>query len=298
MERLLHYCTKGKDRVDGWLGSIDARILYVILLNQIDRAISGSVAEIGVHHGKSFILLCLALKNNEKAYAIDVFEQQELNLDGSGRGDRVVFCENLRRFGVDADSDAIKIDARSSLDVSPADIIDSAGRIRLFSIDGGHWRSIVRHDLHLAERVISDDGVIALDDILRPEWPEVTIGYYDWYENSSKNLVPFAIGFNKLYLCRKEQREAYAHSLMNDSILKVHFNKYYGLFGYEVPIFQRYLLPEFGVRQRVLEFARLYHPSLYQRMSVLREIPGKFSRTLKKSHPSIHSMLKRLWIGK
>ena len=65
---------------------------------QLEMGIAGHVAEIGVHHGRSFILLALLARAGEKAVAIDVFEQQELNVDRSGRGDLAQLRENVARF--------------------------------------------------------------------------------------------------------------------------------------------------------------------------------------------------------
>ena len=59
-----------------------------MLSHQNRTGIDGSLAEIGLHHGKSFIALCLGLVGDQKAYGIDVFENQSLNLDHSGKGVR------------------------------------------------------------------------------------------------------------------------------------------------------------------------------------------------------------------
>ena len=44
---------------------------------QREMGLAGHIAEIGVHHGRSFILLALLARASEKAVAIDVFEQQK-----------------------------------------------------------------------------------------------------------------------------------------------------------------------------------------------------------------------------
>jgi peptide chain release factor 2 len=56
-------------------------------------------AEIGVHHGRLFIPMALARRPGERALAIDVFEDQHLNVDHSGKGDRARFEENVARTG-------------------------------------------------------------------------------------------------------------------------------------------------------------------------------------------------------
>ena len=140
------YASSDRRTIAGWLSRIDAEILRSILTAQNISGLSGSVAEIGVHHGRSFILLCLGLVEGEKAYCVDIFDDQHLNRDGSGRGDRVVLEGNLRRFGIAPEQ--VRIDPRSSELVHPADLISQVGAIRLFSIDGGHWLNIVVNDLN------------------------------------------------------------------------------------------------------------------------------------------------------
>ena len=54
--------------------------------------------EIGVHHGQFFIALNQLIPSNFTSYAIDVFDNQQLNIDKSGEGNKSKFIENLRNF--------------------------------------------------------------------------------------------------------------------------------------------------------------------------------------------------------
>ncbi|KAK3241404.1 hypothetical protein CYMTET_48832 [Cymbomonas tetramitiformis] len=65
---------------------------------QLADEIRGNVGEIGVYRGRSFIPLCLLLTETEVAVAIDCFENQEANPDGSGVGVRAEFDVNVDRF--------------------------------------------------------------------------------------------------------------------------------------------------------------------------------------------------------
>jgi hypothetical protein len=82
------------------------------------------------------------------------------------------------------------LDKRPSQQVKPDDILTTVGEARLFSIDGGHWAEVVRNDLSIAENSLAEHGVIALDDFHRPEWPEVSAGYFAWHANRGKSIVP------------------------------------------------------------------------------------------------------------
>lgn len=210
-DMLWSYLRRDKKTVCGWLQRVDAEIIGSILAFQHQNKIAGSCVEIGVHHGKSFIPLCMALRNDELALCIDLFDEQSKNLDASGKGDKAKFDKNLGRFRIDTSQ--VRVFAGSSVDVTPGYILRQVGQVRFFSIDGGHWRSIVRNDLQLAEQTLSDGGVIALDDYCRSDWPDVTYGYSLWQNETKSDIVPFASGSNKLYLCRKDHAPEYRAAL-------------------------------------------------------------------------------------
>ncbi len=81
------YWSDGFPKVEGW---VDARLApWVQLLGAIQRdqnITSGNIGEIGVYHGKFLIALAHLSRPGEKVTAIDVFEDQEKNLDGAGVG--------------------------------------------------------------------------------------------------------------------------------------------------------------------------------------------------------------------
>lgn len=209
--KLFNYLRHGKKVVNGWLQRVDAEIIGSILALQYEQNIIGSCVEIGVHHGKSFIPLCMALREDELALCIDLFDDQRRNADSSGKGDFNSFQENLAKFF--PDSSRIRVFKGSSEEVSPHYILQQVGSVRFFSVDGGHWKSIVQNDLLLAEKTLAAGGVIALDDYCRAEWPDVTYGYSLWQETTESDIVPFAVGSNKLFLCRRDYTSTYRAAL-------------------------------------------------------------------------------------
>ena len=255
------YASSDRKTIAGWLSRIDAEILRSILTAQNTSGLSGSVAEIGVHHGRSFILLCLGLVEGEKAYCVDIFDDQHLNRDGSGRGDRVVLEGNLRRFGIAPEQ--VRIDPRSSELVHPADLISQVGAIRLFSIDGGHWLDIVVNDLILAEDVLADYGVIALDDFHRAEWPDVSAGYFKWFTGRKRPIVPFAIGFKQLYLCQSDRVDFYQKVLAQNFFLSKLRVKTCDFQGIKLPVYHMAFRPEFSLVGLVKFFLRCTYPEIF-----------------------------------
>lgn len=195
-ERLERYRIEGLAAVEGWFEPESAELMAALLLHQIDLGQGGGVAEIGVHHGRSFLLLANGLASGESAVALDVFEHQEQNADHSGKGDRSRFEDNLARWAPHA---SVRVVASSSLDVATGTAREMFGRPRMFSVDGGHTAEITRHDLQLAEASIGEGGVVVLDDVLNGHWLGVLTGTAT-YLLEGPGLVPFAVSPNKLYL--------------------------------------------------------------------------------------------------
>jgi hypothetical protein len=260
-EALNSYFVRGRKQVGGWLGRIDAEIFRILLNYQVSCNLGGSVAEIGVHHGKCFIGLCLSMQEGERAYCIDVFEDQHLNIDSSGKGNRLILERNLRHFNVDITRLIIR--AASSFDIQASDIVDEAGPIRFFSIDGGHWAAIVKHDLNLAEASLADHGIVALDDFLRSEWPDVSAGFFSWASEHKGSIVPFCIGFNKLYLCHEQWREQFQSIIVNDQFTSNCIIKRTKFQNVELPVFSEFVPPESGLRTQCRVLLRLFCPDMY-----------------------------------
>lgn len=261
-DKLWNYLRYEKKSVTGWLQRIDAEMIGSILTFQRQHNISGSCVEIGVHHGKSFIPLCMALKSGEQALCIDLFDDQKKNLDSSGKGDFYAFKKNIEKHGIDFSM--IRILKGSSEDVKPDDILAQVGPVRFFSVDGGHWKSIVQNDLILAENTLSAEGVIALDDYCRAEWPDVTYGYSLWQNDTKSDIVPFAAGSNKLYLCRKEYVQKYRAALKNP-LLRQYFTKSYHTDGAVIDCYrlEPYNQDEESATKAILLSFGIFRPDIF-----------------------------------
>jgi hypothetical protein len=209
MDRLEHYL-RHHAKVPGWLHDYSARFIVEIARIQAARGLKGSVAEIGVHMGRLFILLRLLLAPHERALALDVFQDQQLNIDGSGAGDEKRFRTNVERW---ASMHSVEIIRASSLDVTAHEIVSKVGPLRLLSIDGGHTAECTLNDLRLAEHALTDLGVAILDDYFNPSWPDVTTGAAQFFADSSTTLRPFAITPNKVYLARQACHGLYVAEL-------------------------------------------------------------------------------------
>ena len=194
--KALRYATSGHRAVEGWLQLAAIRALLCLGEAQRKLAVTGPVCEIGVHHGRLFILLHLLTVPPERSVAFDLFDLQQENVDGSGAGSREHLLRNLRAHGCDLER--IVIVTENSLRLTPDRILELCGaRPRLFSVDGGHTAEITYNDLSLAARTISEGGLVILDDFFNEAWPGVAEGTCRFMDRHG-GLFAVGIGGNKL----------------------------------------------------------------------------------------------------
>jgi hypothetical protein len=201
---------RGQRLVEGWMLPGAVQMIVTTSDAQQKLRVSGHVAEIGVHHGKLFILLCLLRREGERSVAVDLFDDQDKNIDKSGRGHLDKLLSNLHHHAGVTDTivhqgDSLEVDGSSLLRLA-------GGHFRLISIDGGHTREATAHDLATAEMALCEGGVVILDDYFNEMWPGVSDGVQHYFR-THRNIVPFAIGGNKVLFCHPPYIDHYVGAL-------------------------------------------------------------------------------------
>lgn len=199
----------GHTHVEGWLEPGAAATTLVLADAQRRLGIEGPAVEIGVHHGLYFLLLALVA---EGGLAIDLFENQHLNVDGSGAGSLAHFERHLHRFHPSPEK--VRIEAADSLALDPPTLQAWLGHAspRLFSVDGGHTSRHAENDLRLATAVCGEGAVIIVDDFQNPEWPGVYSGVERYFATPTP-WVPLAAGNNKLYIVNSRHHTEFVDAL-------------------------------------------------------------------------------------
>jgi len=212
-ERLAHFDLEVYGHVEGWLGHRMSQIIHPIGTILNTNNVHGNIAEFGVHHGLFLFLLNTLRNDDELCFAIDVFDDQHLNVDGSGgdgRGSLAVFLSHIetlmagqRRF--------FKIVQRDTMSFSTVEIVDLFGRngVKFFSIDAGHTIQHACNDLSLVQEVLVPGGIVALDDYMSVHWPGVTEGFYRFMQSGNRRLKPFLFFQNKLFLTTVSEHDSY-----------------------------------------------------------------------------------------
>jgi hypothetical protein len=207
-KRFNSYRLVGHRRVHGYTESPALGLVGVVDAAQRAAGISGPIAEIGVHHGQLFIAMKLMQRPGEASIAIDLFEDQAANIDGSGEGNLDRFLQNIDRYST---RDGLVIHGGDSTKIKPGDIPEMSG-VRMFSVDGGHTEEIVLSDMRLAENSLADGGVVIADDVFNQQWPGVVVGTLRYLEQGGA-LLPFYIGFNKVLFAQSNHIDRYRRAI-------------------------------------------------------------------------------------
>ena len=232
---LRQHVLTGNDRIQGWLQRASALAIWGVLERQIIDGIDGDVLEIGVYHGKTFILMVKSLSAAQQAVAVDTFEM-EFNVEGRREmvQFRGTFEDNMATFCSDKN---VSIRHMTSQAFGKTIGEDHYGRYRMISIDGSHAAVDVLSDLQIAERLLADRGIVVVDDYMSLVDPGVVEGVYQYLTKTGPRptkLVPVLVvegdqpsesnGGHRLFMCRAEAFEFYSQVLFEnhpDKIIRV-----------------------------------------------------------------------------
>jgi predicted O-methyltransferase YrrM len=176
------YLDTGYATVVGMSSRFAAAVSCGLLRIQTGLGVTGHVAEIGTFEGRFFIALAHALADGEKGLGIDLFDWPNPQVL-----DR--FEANCARHGVpEAKRITWRADSRT---MKPEDLLAKLGgeRVRLFHVDGEHSRHALTRDLELATAVLTDGGVIILDDMLHPGYPTLMVAVQDYLQRHPEMVV-------------------------------------------------------------------------------------------------------------
>jgi hypothetical protein len=200
--------------IKGYLDPVDALMISTILAAQSDARFGGSIAEIGVYFGRSFLLMAGLLQPDERAFAADLFD-----IGKRSDGDSVQlasFLASAAKLGIPIDRDMIH--AGSSHALRAENIVRKTGAMRFVNIDGGHLLGDVEADAELAKNTIADFGVLCFDDFCNPEWPEVSLGVFNFLRANHPRFAGFALSQKKIFVCQEEYFDLYK-SVVRDALV-------------------------------------------------------------------------------
>lgn len=222
------------DRPKGWMAPLSGYIMALLSSMQRQLGVSGGAGEIGLHHGLFFLALAHSTSPEEPLLACDIYAQRPSELvvhaEGFRSTDKQGFLENLDRF--DVKQSRLRFFEHGSQSLRRMDLLKSGPMpLRLFSVDGDHGAGMVLYDLCLAASLLSDGGVIALDDFTNDLWMGVREGLYSFLgpvgrcgaepqEEEPPVFAPFLLACNKLYLTTPSTHSIFFRAALADPWLR------------------------------------------------------------------------------
>jgi len=184
------------DAIPGWFMFQSYCVWRALLDRQAEIKAAGDLFEIGVWRGRSASVLAHYRKGAEKLYLCD------LRLD-----DQAVE-KSMRSAGVEP-ANIVRL-AGPSIDLpAKLDLQGMHQTVRWFHIDGEHTGTAAYRELELANRVVSAQGIVVVDDFFSPRYPANTTEVVRYMEKNPFHFRLLAVGFNKGYLCRPEALPRY-----------------------------------------------------------------------------------------
>jgi hypothetical protein len=171
---------------EGFFGDESAALFDIFLSFQKAQKITGNFLEIGVYKGRSALMSGFHLEENEMFHLIDMtyfLDEVEEKLNPI-LGNRGKYHQSLSQ-------------------VLTADMIGvSKYSLRWIHIDGEHTGRAVWNDLSLCEPLLSDEGILVLDDFFNPAYPQITEATFKFLDRYPYSLSLILTGWNKAYLAR------------------------------------------------------------------------------------------------
>lgn len=182
--------------IPGFMSAANIAVWDALLCAQQRFYIQGHLLEIGVFKGRSASVLCQHKRAEEELWLVDFSQylaEAEINLAALKSPDV--------KFIHEKSSDLWK---------SP-EIARKRRQFRWIHIDGEHTGHAVANDLNLAADLLSNEGVICVDDFFNPAYPQISAATYMWLANHPFELEMILCGENKVYLARP----TYAYQYLN-----------------------------------------------------------------------------------
>lgn len=213
LKAAIDYFAMGMRQVRGFLTPGSALAILTLLEVQHRDGIRGPIAEIGTFHGKTLVGFGLATREDETVLGVDLFALGGEDFEAAARA-------NWDGLGLPAAR--LRLHRGSSAQVDPLQWARLLGApARVVHVDGEHSRAGAAHDLMLAGCCLAPGGVIVVDDVLHPWYPDITLAVASFLEQRPDFRVfaivdrhaDFIAGGAKMLLARQADVARYDQAL-------------------------------------------------------------------------------------
>lgn len=178
------------EKVAGWFYPQSAAIWDGFLEHQTRLGVLGDLLEIGVWEGKSAGMMALHARSGECCLLVDC-DLKEKKIEQTMQ--RLAIMEGVVIQGLHMDS----------VNLWNTDLMQRSARsMRWIHIDGEHTGRAMRNDLELANKLLSDKGILVIDDFFSWLYPQITEAVMRYVREFPEQFALYLVGFNKAYLAR------------------------------------------------------------------------------------------------
>jgi hypothetical protein len=204
--------------IPGWFHGSDALLFYLIAEFQRLGNVGGDLCELGVHRGRSAVVLGRLKRPGERLFCVDRFSLEAGVLEE--------FRRHRARLLPEAGDEVVVVDCPDllALDAAPAPVAGAA--LRFLHVDAGHSHREVLNDLRNFAPLLAGGGAIPMDDAFDPDFPGVATAIAEHcLSEAGRDLRVFATSRRKAYLCHRPWIRLYQGFLARSGALpKVHMD--------------------------------------------------------------------------
>jgi predicted O-methyltransferase YrrM len=187
--------------IEGMLSDFSIAVMDMLLSLQTRSGISGHIVELGVFRGRSAAVLATHASRDERLILVDVADNFER--------ERLVATYPKTEFLV------------CTTDLFPSVLSDYrriAAACRFIHIDASHQFSLTFRELCIADKLLMDGGIIAVDDFANLNYSQNIAAIYKYLFTTRTTLTPLLVTAEKGYLCRRTDFPFYGKFVLDHAI--------------------------------------------------------------------------------
>jgi hypothetical protein len=94
-------------------------------------------------------------------------------------------------------------------------------RCRFIHIDASHQFASTLHELAIADQLIAEDGLVALDDFTNLDYSQNIAAIYKYLYTTRTKLTPILVTNEKAYLCRRNAFSYYGNFVLHHAVAEM-----------------------------------------------------------------------------
>lgn len=186
------------EKIEGMFSPFSMAVIDTLLKFQASRGITGNMLEVGVYKGRSAALLAAHLAPLERLTLVDIHDY--LDHDGLKPFEHLL---------------EVVITPSNKMRSTVPGYRKRRNSFRFIHIDASHGFEETFFEMGLAEELLANGGIIAMDDFTNLNYSQNTAAIFRYLFTTKTKLSMLLATDEKAYLCRRIDFDAYADLVFN-----------------------------------------------------------------------------------